>query len=174
MKIGHVDQSVPQRQSKSINTRGIGDLLFLYDITPVLAFRLVLLHPFPTSYPHPSLRKLTAAYTRHKQDTAYRPPHRNFIMKPWYRPGRPTRLAISTCCLAAFLFFGFDQGVFSGILQNENWLDLFHHPVSVVRLAWLLHANTRLRAIPRQVSSSRATAWVLCSVVASTSSLAIF
>ena len=50
--------------------------------------------------------------------------------KAWYGPGRPTRLGISACCLAAFLFFGFDQGVFSGILQNENWLDLFNHPVS--------------------------------------------
>ncbi|KAJ9624350.1 hypothetical protein H2204_010906 [Knufia peltigerae] len=49
-------------------------------------------------------------------------------MKSWYGRGRPLRAAIGACCLAAFLFFGFDQGVFSGILQNENWLDLFHHP----------------------------------------------
>ena len=51
-------------------------------------------------------------------------------MRNWYRHGRPLRAAIGTCCLAAFLFFGFDQGVFSGILQNENWLSQFHHPVS--------------------------------------------
>ncbi|KAJ9616718.1 hypothetical protein H2200_000437 [Cladophialophora chaetospira] len=49
-------------------------------------------------------------------------------MRNWYRHGRPLRVAISTCCLAAFLFFGFDQGVFSGILQNEDWLNQFHHP----------------------------------------------
>ncbi|KAI1608408.1 general substrate transporter [Exophiala viscosa] len=49
-------------------------------------------------------------------------------MRNWYRHGRPLRAAIGTCCLAAFLFFGFDQGVFSGILQNENWLNQFHHP----------------------------------------------
>jgi MFS family permease len=48
--------------------------------------------------------------------------------RAWYGPGRPTRIGISACCLAAFLFFGFDQGVFSGILQNEHWLDLFNHP----------------------------------------------
>ncbi|KAK5054398.1 hypothetical protein LTR84_001288 [Exophiala bonariae] len=49
-------------------------------------------------------------------------------MRNWYRHGRPLRMAISTCCLAAFLFFGFDQGVFSGILQNEDWLNRFNHP----------------------------------------------
>ena len=54
-------------------------------------------------------------------------------MQNWYKHGRPLRLAISTCCLAAFLFFGFDQGVFSGILQNEDWLNLFDHPVSMSR-----------------------------------------
>ena len=26
--------------------------------------------------------------------------------------------------------FRYDQGVFSGILQNKNWLDLYGHPVS--------------------------------------------
>lgn len=50
-------------------------------------------------------------------------------MRNWYGRGRPLRAAIGACCLAAFLFFGFDQGVFSGILQNEHWLDMFHHPV---------------------------------------------
>jgi len=50
-------------------------------------------------------------------------------MRNWYRHGRPLRMAIATCCLAAFLFFGFDQGVFSGILQNEDWLNRFNHPV---------------------------------------------
>jgi hypothetical protein len=50
-------------------------------------------------------------------------------MRDWYGRGRSLRAAIGACCLAAFLFFGFDQGVFSGILQNENWLDMFDHPV---------------------------------------------
>ena len=50
-------------------------------------------------------------------------------MRSWYGRGRSLRLAISYCCLTAFLFFGYDQGVFSGILQNKNWLDLYGHPV---------------------------------------------
>jgi hypothetical protein len=50
-------------------------------------------------------------------------------MRDWYGRGRSLRAAIGACCLAAFLFFGFDQGVFSGILQNESWLDMFNHPV---------------------------------------------
>ena len=49
-------------------------------------------------------------------------------MRSWYGRGRPLRLAITYCCLCAFLFFGYDQGVFSGILQNKNWLDQFGHP----------------------------------------------
>lgn len=49
-------------------------------------------------------------------------------MRNWYGRGRPLRLAIAYCCLTAFLFFGYDQGVFSGILQNKDWLDLYHHP----------------------------------------------
>lgn len=38
------------------------------------------------------------------------------------------RQGIATVCLAAFLFFGYDQGVFSGILQMEDWLELFNYP----------------------------------------------
>jgi sugar porter (SP) family MFS transporter len=49
-------------------------------------------------------------------------------MRSWYGRGRPLRAAITYCCLCAFLFFGYDQGVFSGILQNKNWLDQFGHP----------------------------------------------
>jgi len=49
-------------------------------------------------------------------------------MRSCYGRGKPLRAAIATCCLAAFLFFGYDQGVFSGILQNEDWLNRFGHP----------------------------------------------
>ena len=28
----------------------------------------------------------------------------------------------------AFILFGYDQGVFGGILQNEDWLSQFGHP----------------------------------------------
>ncbi|OQO04945.1 hypothetical protein B0A48_07963 [Cryoendolithus antarcticus] len=46
--------------------------------------------------------------------------------------GRPLRAAIYTCCLAAFLFFGYDQGVFGGILQNKHWLEQFDHPSDTI------------------------------------------
>lgn len=45
-----------------------------------------------------------------------------------YGRGKPLRTAIATCCLAAFLFFGYDQGVFGGILQMPDYLDQFNHP----------------------------------------------
>ncbi|KAF2178797.1 general substrate transporter [Zopfia rhizophila CBS 207.26] len=49
-------------------------------------------------------------------------------MRSCYGRGRPLRAAIGTCCLAAFLFFGYDQGVFGGILQMPDWLEQFDHP----------------------------------------------
>ncbi len=49
-------------------------------------------------------------------------------MRDWYGRGRSLRLAVTTCCLMAFVLFGYDQGVFSGILQNEDWLRQFNHP----------------------------------------------
>jgi MFS family permease len=48
--------------------------------------------------------------------------------KYWFKPGRPLRRGIATVCLAAFLFFGYDQGVFGGILQMEDWLNQFNSP----------------------------------------------
>ncbi|KAF3037312.1 hypothetical protein E8E12_002239 [Didymella heteroderae] len=45
-----------------------------------------------------------------------------------YGRGRPLRSAIAACCLAAFLFFGYDQGVFGGILQLKDYRDQFNHP----------------------------------------------
>ena len=36
--------------------------------------------------------------------------------------------AIYAACLSAFLFFGYDQGVFGGILENPYWLNQFDHP----------------------------------------------
>ncbi|KUJ08312.1 general substrate transporter [Mollisia scopiformis] len=46
----------------------------------------------------------------------------------WFGRGRSLQIAVSCCCLLAFTLFGYDQGVFSGILQNEDWLDQFGHP----------------------------------------------
>ncbi|KAF2725398.1 general substrate transporter [Polychaeton citri CBS 116435] len=42
--------------------------------------------------------------------------------------GLPLNVAIYTTCLSAFLFFGYDQGVFGGLLQNPHWLNQFKHP----------------------------------------------
>ena len=49
-------------------------------------------------------------------------------MKNWFGRGRSLQVAITCSCLIAFVLFGYDQGVFGGILQNENWLDQFGHP----------------------------------------------
>ncbi|KAL5333791.1 MFS sugar transporter [Aspergillus crustosus] len=46
----------------------------------------------------------------------------------WFKPGFSVQLAITCTCLAAFLLFGYDQGVFGGIVTNEHFLDTFHHP----------------------------------------------
>ncbi|KAJ0162902.1 Sugar transporter STL1 [Colletotrichum tanaceti] len=42
--------------------------------------------------------------------------------------GKSLQFGVTTCCLIAFVLFGYDQGVFGGILQMEDWLDQFNHP----------------------------------------------
>lgn len=49
-------------------------------------------------------------------------------MRGWFGRGKSLQFAISGCCLLAFTLFGYDQGVFSGILENEDWLNQFGHP----------------------------------------------
>lgn len=49
-------------------------------------------------------------------------------MRTWLGRGKSLQVGISACCLVAFVLFGYDQGVFSGILQNKDWLDQFGHP----------------------------------------------
>ncbi|KAJ5513240.1 hypothetical protein N7463_002792 [Penicillium fimorum] len=44
------------------------------------------------------------------------------------RRGKTLQFGLTVCCLMAFVLFGYDQGVFGGILENENWLDQFNHP----------------------------------------------
>ncbi|KAF9887915.1 hypothetical protein FE257_009437 [Aspergillus nanangensis] len=46
----------------------------------------------------------------------------------WFRPGFPIQFAITCTCLAAFLLFGYDQGIFGGIVTNPDFLDTFQHP----------------------------------------------
>lgn len=49
-------------------------------------------------------------------------------MRNWLGRGKGVQYGVTTCCLIAFVLIGYDQGVFSGILQNEDWLNQFHHP----------------------------------------------
>lgn len=49
-------------------------------------------------------------------------------MYSWFGRGRSLQVAISGCCLLAFTLFGYDQGVFGGILQNQDWLEQFGYP----------------------------------------------
>ncbi|KAF7540126.1 hypothetical protein G7054_g1594 [Neopestalotiopsis clavispora] len=53
------------------------------------------------------------------------------LKKSFLGPGKPIQRGITTCCLIAIILFGYDQGVFGGILQNEDWLDLFNHPSDI-------------------------------------------
>lgn len=42
--------------------------------------------------------------------------------------GFKLQLAITAACSMAFILFGYDQGVFSGIVGNEHFLDVVDHP----------------------------------------------
>jgi MFS family permease len=46
----------------------------------------------------------------------------------WYGRGFRIRAAITISCQLAFVLFGYDQGVFSGIVGNADFLDTFDHP----------------------------------------------
>lgn len=37
-------------------------------------------------------------------------------------------MGISITCLLSFVLFGYDQGVFGGILQSEDWKRQFSYP----------------------------------------------
>ncbi|EAU32054.1 conserved hypothetical protein [Aspergillus terreus NIH2624] len=45
-----------------------------------------------------------------------------------FRPGFVLQAAIWTACGMAFILFGYDQGVFSGIVENEDFLGTMGHP----------------------------------------------
>ncbi|KAK0274444.1 hypothetical protein LTR35_011598 [Friedmanniomyces endolithicus] len=44
--------------------------------------------------------------------------------------GLKLQIAIMVGCQMAFILFGYDQGVFGGIVTNEDWLNTFGHPGS--------------------------------------------
>lgn len=41
-------------------------------------------------------------------------------------------LKLTSYIRTAFIFFGYDQGVFSGIVGNKDWLKVFHNPDTAV------------------------------------------
>ncbi|KAH0353887.1 putative MFS sugar transporter, partial [Aureobasidium melanogenum] len=47
-----------------------------------------------------------------------------------FRRGRPLQIAIMITCQLAFILFGYDQGVFSGIVGNADWRKTFGYPGS--------------------------------------------
>lgn len=49
----------------------------------------------------------------------------------WGRGGK-LRAAVYAACLSAFLFFGYDQGVLSGLLENEYFVEQFQIPSDTV------------------------------------------
>ncbi|PPJ58607.1 hypothetical protein CBER1_03532 [Cercospora berteroae] len=53
-------------------------------------------------------------------------------MRRCYGRGAPLRAGLYVCCLSAFLFFGYDQGVLSGLLQNPFFREPFNDPSDVV------------------------------------------
>ncbi|KAE8143815.1 MFS sugar transporter [Aspergillus pseudotamarii] len=46
----------------------------------------------------------------------------------WFKPGFHTQLAITANCLHAFFLFGYDQGVFGGLISNPDFLNTVNHP----------------------------------------------
>ncbi|KXT07092.1 hypothetical protein AC578_2465 [Pseudocercospora eumusae] len=53
-------------------------------------------------------------------------------MRRCYGRGAPLRAGIYVACLSAFLFFGYDQGVLSGLLQNPYFRAQFDEPSDVI------------------------------------------
>jgi MFS family permease len=47
---------------------------------------------------------------------------------PLFGTGLPLRIAITFACQLAFVLFGYDQGVFSGIITNPSFLETFNNP----------------------------------------------
>lgn len=49
-----------------------------------------------------------------------------------YGRGLRLQIAITIACQMAFILFGYDQGVFGGLVNNPDWLDTFGHPGSAL------------------------------------------
>ncbi|KAM6528979.1 hypothetical protein FALCPG4_009931 [Fusarium falciforme] len=51
-------------------------------------------------------------------------------MRSWLGRGKGLQFGITVCCLAAFVLFGYEQGVFGPILQKRTGLSSSTHPVT--------------------------------------------
>lgn len=77
-------------------------------------------------------------------------------MRTWLGRGKTLQAGITICCLVAFILYGYDQGVLSGILQNEDFLNQFNHPsdsetgiiVSCFNLGCLAGCFSKYPALP--------------------------
>ncbi|KAF5984426.1 sugar transporter STL1 [Fusarium coicis] len=49
-------------------------------------------------------------------------------MRTWFGRGKKLQRAVTSCCLCVFVLYGYDQGVFGGILESEDWLRQFNDP----------------------------------------------
>jgi len=49
-------------------------------------------------------------------------------MRNWFGRGKKLQRAVTSCCLCAFILYGYEQGVFGGVLENEDWLRQFNNP----------------------------------------------
>jgi hypothetical protein len=47
--------------------------------------------------------------------------------------GTPLNIGITIASGAGFLLFGYDQGVFGGILTNQNYLKQFNYPSTTLQ-----------------------------------------
>lgn len=89
-------------------------------------------------------------------------------MRTWLGRGKSLQVGITACCLVAFVLFGYDQGVFSGILQNQDWLNQFDHPsdsktgiiVSCYNLGCLLRCVGKWRVLSGIYPRKDATAMI--------------
>ncbi|CAM1510720.1 Fc.00g010550.m01.CDS01 [Cosmosporella sp. VM-42] len=63
-------------------------------------------------------------------------------MRTFFGRGKKLQLAVTSCCLCAFVLFRYDQGVFGGILENADWQKQSGHPGDT--LTGLITANYNL------------------------------
>ncbi len=49
---------------------------------------------------------------------------------PLFKPGYPTQVAITVLCETSFTLYGYDQGLFGGLITETPFLEQFNYPDS--------------------------------------------